>query len=245
VSSGKDILLVDRRTGTVLAEIQLEYDPQQICLIGDNLAAAALNIKPSYYRDSIQHKIKFITLNENSLHCDRNIDLKYNITGIARHGNNNLVTSFDYYQAGVEIMSTNGAVIHRLDNGAAGQELFTNPGCLTTSPDGSVFVFDSESPPSPTYQVLKLDSRLNIQQTISSSLLESPHGLFAINNDQLLFCNTNSVVLIRPSTCDITVLLGEKQGIKNPTSIAFCKTQKKLFVATWEPYDVVMVYKQT
>jgi len=245
VSSGKDILLVDRRTGTVLDLIRLQNDPQQICWIGDNKLAAALkNNESTFSRGPKQPMIKIIKIDQNSLHSYGDIDFKYNIKGIARHGNNNLVTSFDY-PAGVEIMSTGGAVIHRLDNKVAGQELFMNPSCLTTSPDGSVFVFDSESWSSPTYKVIKLDSCLNIQQTISSPLLESLRGLFAINNDQLLFCNEKSVVLIRPSTSDITVLLGEKQGIKNPTSIALCKTQKTLFVATREPYEVVMVYKQT
>ena len=69
--------------------------------------------------------------------------------------------------------------------------------------------------------------------------------MIAINNDQLMFCNGNSIVLIRPSTSEITVLLGNKQGINDPRSIAFCKAQRKLFLATWGTKDIVMVFKQT
>jgi len=223
--------LVDRSTGTVLSEMRLQYVPEHICLTYAFCAAAALN-------RGYNKKIQFIDVDGHTLKGRKNIDVKYAIQGIAWTANKNIVTSFDGFRAGIEMMSTAGTVIHRIDNNIAGQKLFDSPRNLSTSSDGSVFVFDSRM------DVIKLDSCLNLIKRINIRSLYNLLDIVSINNDQLLVIDWNNIALIRPSTSAVSVLLGKKEGIEELGSFAFCKTTKEVFVARQDETDIVMVFKQ-
>ena len=64
-------------------------------------------------------------------------------------------------------------------------------------------------------------------------MLNKPDGTLSLNRDQLRVCNfyNGNILLIRPSTSSMTVLLDKQHGIESPLSIGFCKEWKKLYVA--------------
>ena len=222
----RKIILLDCGSGQVLSEIALHEKPRCLCLTSSHLAATTL----------VNNKISFITINESILEAASTINVDVNVHGIATLWNN-FVISYD--PPGVKVISKDGAVIHKLDNKTAGREVFKNPRRIATTPDDSIYVTDWER-----HELTRLDPSLTILQTFSGSMLKGPHGINeSLNKDQLLVCcrGNNSVVLIRPSTNSMTVLLGKQHGIERPQSVCFCKEQKKLYVA---PYgDRVLVYQ--
>jgi len=211
----------------VVSEIKLKKKPicSFVCKIDYNRAAATHGTEN-----------QFLKIEGNALRCDTAIpsdDDEYRY-GIALQGNH-LVVTYDS-PPGVRIISTDGKIIHKLDNTMAGKELFKQPRWIATTSDGSIYVTDWG-----THKITRLDSSLNILQTFSGSLLSGPHGIIALNRDQLLVCNkfNNNILLIRPSTNSMTVLL--EDGIEKPQSICFCNEQKKLYIASTD--DKVMVYQ--
>jgi len=144
-----------------------------------------------------------------------------------------------YHPPGVKIISKDGAVIHKLDNTTAGREVFKNPRWIATPSDDSIYVTDWG-----THEITRLNSTLTIIQTFSGPMLNTPHGIIALNRDQLLVCNknNNNILLIRPSTNSMTVLLDKQHGIEWPQTICFCKEQKKVYVGQ---YREILVYQLT
>jgi len=160
------------------------------------------------------------------------------VMGVAAY-NNNLVFAYD--PPGVKMISKDGAVIHKLDNTTAGREVFKSPRWVATTLD-SIYVTDFG-----THTITRLDASLTIVQTFSGPMIKNPHGIMSLNRDQLLVCNktiNSNIVLIRPSTNSITVLLNKQHGIKSPKSLCFSK-QQKLYIAPGGETTSVLVYKLT
>jgi len=221
------VVLVDSRRDTVLSEIVLKAKPRFICMVDSQQAATTLDNKT----------IQFIKINQNTLIDDGVVNVNVNVLGIAAH-NNNIVVSYD--PPGVQIISKNGAVIHKLDNTITGREVFLKPRWITTTSDGSIYVTDWG-----TNKITRLDSSLTILHTFAWPMLVGPHGLLAMNGDQLIVCNyrKDNIVLIEPSSSSMTVILEKQHGIEGPCSICFCKEQKKLYVAPVVETSNIMVYK--
>jgi len=91
-----------------------------------------------------------------------------------------------------------------------------------------VFISDSGK-----HTITKVDAQLNLLQTFTSPLLQTPYGITAVTEDQILVCSqdNNSLLLLQPSTNTVSALLGKNDGIEWPHSLAYCTDQKKLFVA--------------
>jgi len=157
------------------------------------------------------------------------------VYGIATYSKT-LVVSHE--RPGVQIITKDGRTIQNLDNTTAGREVFKEPRWITTTSDGSIYVTDWG-----TDNITRMDSSLTILQTFSGDMLKGPHGIISLNKDQLIVCSweNSSVVLIRPSTSSMTVLLDKQRGIKEPRYLCFCKEQKKLYVAP--NADTILVYK--
>jgi len=219
------LALVDIKSNNVVSKIELRKKPSLVCKIDKNRAATTAG-----------NEIQFLQIEANALRCDLALTSGEDAYqyGIASQGNNLVVTYV--LPPGVRIISTDGKIIHKLDNTTAGKELFKQPRWIATTSDGSIYVTDWG-----THKITRLDSSLAILQTFSGSLLRGPHGIIALNRDQLLVCNksNNNILLIRPSTNSMTVLLDD--GIEKPQSICFCNEQKKLYVASED--DKVMVYQ--
>ena len=223
------LILLDSKTETVLSEIVLKGKPRFMCMGDANQVATTLSSK----------KVQFLNIKDDKLIDDSILDVDVHMMGVAAY-NNHLVVSYD--PPGVRIISKGGAVIHKLDNTTTGREVFKNPRYIATTADGSIYVTDWGM-----NNITRLDSNLTLLQTFSGLIVNGPHGIIALNRDQLLVCNkrNNNILLIRPSTNSMTVLLDKQHGIQKPQSFCFCKKQKKVYVAPIGETTSVLAYKLT
>jgi len=222
----KKVVLVNGGSHQVLSEIVLQDKPLIICMTSAHLAATTL----------VNKQFQLIKVNGITLEAQTAVNVDVNVIGIAGY-KNNMVVSYD--RPGVKIISKDGAVIHNLDNTIAGREVFKNPRCIATTSDDSIYVTDWG-----THKITKLNSSLTILQTFYGSMLNAPHGLISLSRDQLLVCNKlndNIMMMIRPSTNSMTVILEKQHGIKSPQSICFCKEQKMMYVAPFG--EKILVYQ--
>ena len=221
------LLLLDNKTNSVLSEIVLKDKPLFICMLDSQQAATSL----------VNKKIQFIKVKDNTLKVETSLNVNFNVMGIADFLQNFVVS---YSFPGVRIISKDGIMIHKLENTTAGREVFKNPRYIVTTSDDSIYVTDWG-----THEIIKLDSSLTILQTFSGHMLKGPHGIIALNRDQLLVCNkyNHTILMIRPSTNNVTVLLDKQHGLQKPASICYCKEQKKLYVAPGGETTSVLVYR--
>ena len=233
-SEQSKIMLVKSESGKKVSEIRLQSQPLSICMTGTHHAAVFL----------MNRNINFIQVSANTLKLCSSLKVDVDVGGIAAH-QQNLVMSHrgsdwkHYAVPGVKIISKEGTEIHNQDNTTAGREVFKSPRWIATTSDGSIYVTDMG-----THNITRLDSSLKIIQTFSGGMLKSPRGIISLNCEQLIVCSevNNSIVLIRPSTNSMTVLLNTQHGIQCPKSICFCKEQKKLYVAPIRGFRV-LVYR--
>ena len=222
----KKLILVDSGSGQVLSKIALQDTPRLMCMAEPHLAATTLANKT----------IQFIQINADNIVKHTTMTVDVNVYGIATH-KNNLVMS--YYPPGVKIISRAGKIIHTLDNTTARRVVFKYPRRIAITSDDSIYVTDIG-----TNKITRLDSNLAILQTFSGAMLNCPHGLLTLNRDQLLLCSmiNNRILLLRPSTSSMTVILEKQHGIERPQSVCFCKEQKKLYVSS-DSDGRVLVYQ--
>jgi len=154
------------------------------------------------------------------------LDVAECVYGITSRGDH-LVVSYNSYPW-LEVISTEGRVIDQFCNPGTAEH-FQYPDCLTTTDDGFIFVSDCK-----TNIVTKLDGRLNVLQIFNSPLLRYPRGITAASKNQLLVCSrkAQSIVLLRPSTGDMSSILGQKDGIILPWSLSKCFKEKYILVAS-------------
>ena len=212
----KRVQLLDSRTGWLLCEVQLQNIPGIMCLTDRNTAAVCVGLD----------KIQMIQVEYKTLILGRVVAVGKNVSGITS-SNNTLVVSY-WMKPWLEKVSMDGKVHKQFDNEGY-PEHFTSPMFMCSRPDGSVFISDTM-----TKKVTQVDVSLNLLQTFTSSLLEMPRGIIAVTGDQILVCNWNNhrIVLLQPSTKTMSTLLGKKDKIFYPWSLAYCPYGKKLFVAS-------------
>jgi len=227
----RKLILLDTKTDAVLSEIVLKDKPLFICMVDTNQVATTL----------ANRKIQFLNIQDTKLMIDSILDLDVYVMGIDK-SLSNLVVAFEDKNIGVKIISKkDGAQIHNLDNTTAGRKVFKHPRWIATTSDDSIYVTDWG-----THTIIRLDASLTFIQMFSGAMLNVPCGIIALNRDQLLVCSrdNNSIVLIRPSTNSMTVLLDKQHGIKSPKSLCF-STEQKLYVASTGKTTSVLVYKLT
>jgi len=221
------IQLVDSRTGLTLSEVStMPYYPRGICMVGRELAAAALS----------SNKVKLVHVRGGRLTPGTVLGVKAYCWGVAGSGDN-VVVSY-HSPPWLEVMDTDGRVLHQYqDPGAA--PTFKSPDFLTTSNDGFVYVADFK-----LYTITKLDSSLKVLKTFSDPQLKGPYGISSVGDGQLLVCSrlNNSIVHVNVNSGKMTTILGE-DGIVKPRSLAYCPQQHKLFVCTFNETDSIQVYQ--
>jgi len=156
----KQVILVNSKSGQVLSKIVLQDNPRFICMTSAHLAATTL----------ANRQIQSIKVNGSSLEAETTVNVNVDVIGIAAYQNNIVVSHGS--PPGVKIISKDGAVIHQLDNIAAGREVFENPRWIATTSDDSIYVTDWG-----TNEITRLDSNLTILQTLSCDMLNAPHGI--------------------------------------------------------------------
>jgi len=207
---------VSSQTGKVLSQLDLETEPWRVCLVGRDRAAVTLGWV---------QKVQLIKIKGNTLVKDKVLKVNGDVRGITTSGDNLVVTYPK--QPWLEVISTDGKVLHQFHSTGKTQQLISLD-FITTSPDGTLWVSDWDN-----NTITKMDASLNTLQTFTSPLLQRPHGITAVTEDEILVCSmwNNSLVLLQPSTNTWSTLLGEDDGIEDPYSLTYCPQERKIFVA--------------
>jgi len=221
--------LVRRQTGKVLSQLGLEGGPWSVCLVGrDRVAVALLKVQ----------KVQLIKIKGNTLVKDKVLKVSHLVYGITTSGDNLVVTYKE--QPWLEVISTDGKVLHQFHSTGKTQH-FNEPHFITTSPDGTLWVSDVGN-----NTIMKMDASLTILQTFTSPLLQWPHGITAVTEDEIIVCSNRnkSLVLLQPSTNTMSTLLGKDDGIESPHSLTYFPQERQIFVASdWA--DSIKVFKFT
>jgi len=219
---------VDSRTGSTLSEVSTKpRRPYRICLLGGERAAVTMSGK----------KVQLVHVRGDRLTLGTVLGVKADCWGVAPSGDN-VVVSYDE-PPWLEVMSPNGSVLHQFQDPAAAQT-FQSPNFLTTSSDGFHYVADFNLD-----TITKLDSSLKVLQTFSDPQQRGLFGITSVGDGQLLVCSwsKHSIVHVDVNSGKVTTILGGKDGIVKPRSLAFCPQQRKLFVCTDNETDSIQVYQ--
>jgi len=222
------IQLVSSRTGSTLSEVSTSpHCPVRICLMGGERAAVTMTGNQVQLVHVIGCRLTLGTVLGVTARC----------WGVAPSGDN-VVVSYGK-PPWLEVMSTDGRVLHRFKESGAAQT-FKCPHFLTTSSDDFIYAADFG-----VDAIIKLDSSLNLLQTFSDPQLGRPFGLTSVNSDTLLVCNrfNDSIVHVNVNSGKVTTILGREDGIVEPEYLAYCPQQRKLFVCTSTQTDSIQVYQ--
>ena len=227
-NSKKCVQLLDSRQGGVLSEVQLQEEAGTLCLTDRNTAAMTIGLI----------RIQMIQMKDNTLTLGRVLTMSKSILGLAS-SRNCLVVSYSK-PPWLEVVSMDGQVQHQFDKKGNSQP-FISPNYICTTPDGSVFISDYG-----TSTITKVDAQLNLLQTFTSPLLQEPHGITAVTEDEILVCSyrNHSIVLFQPSNNTMSTLLGKDDGIEEPNTLTYCPDLKKVYVAQSNT-DTIKVYQMS
>jgi len=223
----RTIQLVNSRTGSTLSEVSPPNGPIRICLMGGERAAVTIAGK----------QVQLVHVRGGRLTLGTVLDVKADCWGVT-HSGDNVVVSYDK-PPWLEVMSTDGRVLHRFKKSGATQT-FKYPQFLTTSSDGFIYAADCG-----VHAIIRLNSSLHVLQTFSDQQLRRPFGLTSVNSDTLLVCSqdNNSIVHVNVNSGKVTTILGREDGIVDPYSLAYCQLQRKLFVCPSNINDSIQVYQ--
>jgi len=208
--------LVDSQNGGVVAKASLTAKPFRVCLLRDGRAVVTF---------PTEKRIQFIRTAGDTLSLDRYVDLNGSVVGIAAC-DNHLVMSYEH-PCRVKKITMKGKVTHKLDNQTSGKELFKFPRFIAISESKHIFISDSG-----TNTITQLDETLQVVQTFTSHLMESPAGIVSVNTTQLLVSDWNShnILVLDTNTGSMTTLLGQAEKIHKPGAVAWCPASKTLYI---------------
>ena len=220
------VQLLDCLKGKVVSEVQLQDWPWKICLTDRNTAAVNVG----------DRTIQMIKVKDKTLTKGRELTVSGVTLGLTS-SRNSLVVAY-HSQPWLEVISMYGKVLQQFGKSGKSRH-FKFPNFMCTTPGGSVFISDSG-----TNTITKVDAQLNLLQTFTSPLLQTPYGITAVTEDQILVCSlgNNSLVLLQSSTNTMSTLLEKDDGIEIPYSLTYCPDQKKAYVAS-ALTDTIKVYQ--
>jgi len=213
----------------VLSIVTVASEPYGVCMVHAASAAVAL---PD------DKRVQYVYVNSDSLTLGKFVAVGGDVHGVSVQGDGLVVT----YQKppAVEVVTQEGKQFHRLDNISAGKELFINPWNVAVSGD-IVFVSDWS-----THAITMLSDQLQLLATFSQpDLLNMPHGIIALNDDQLLVCDTcsHNIVLLQPSSGRMSTILEEKDGLYQPFALVFCHHSRTLYITPFRYTNSIKRYK--
>ena len=229
VNKNKKVILLNSKTGGTVAQVTLKGGPRRLCMFDNIRAVVTLGNKG----------LQFININGDSLELGRSFSVNRSVWGISR-SEDRLIVSYNS-PPGLEVLSNDDRVIQTFSNQTAGVDVFKWPYFISTSADGMVYVSDCNKS-----TITQLDSNLHVIRTFSDPILHNPCGIISVSADQVLVCSNGShrIVLLCLSTGDITSLLGEQDGIKEPYALTYSPSQKKLYVVPNEDLERIQVFQQ-
>jgi len=171
-------------------------------------------------------QLQFCRIVGDSLSLDESIQVNDNVLGVSACGSSHLIVSYRS-PGGVNIMTMDGRVTDEVDNQKTGKQVFQQPSTIAMSNSGDIFVSDLG-----TSTIIQMDRIMRITQTFTSPMIKNPWGIVSVSTDQLLVAgrNSDSIVVLNPTSGTVTPLLGKTDGIQQPLAMAWCPASKKLFV---------------
>jgi len=226
----KKVMLVDSQTGGTVAQLTLQAHPHRVCMWDNTTAVVTLD----------GQKVQFININGDSLQFGRSFSVNGYVWGVGRSGDR-LIVSYDS-PPWLEVLTVDGRVMHTFSNKAAGRDVFKSPlYFIATSTDGMVYVSDAGNS-----TITQLDVNLRVTRTYSDPMLQGPGGIISVSEDQVLVCSydNQSILLLCPTTCVITSILGQQDGIQWPVALTFSPSQRKLYVVPDDRSGRIQVFQQ-
>jgi len=223
------VLLVDSQEGRVLSIVTVASEPWGVCMVHAACAAVAL---PD------DKRVKYVYVNSDSLTLGKFVAVEGDVRGVSVLGDGLVVTCKN--PPAVEVVTQEGKRLHRFDNKSACRELFEQPWYVAVSGD-IVFVSDWS-----THAITMLSDQLQLLATFSQpDLLNVPHGIISLNDDQLLVCGrwSDNIVLLQPSSGRMSAILEEKDGVELPVALAFCNHSRTLYITLESPTNIIQRYK--
>jgi len=229
VLGGRKVMLVDSQTGGTVAQHTLQDYPYRVCMWENNTAVVTLHNK----------KVQFININGDSLQLGRSFSVNGDVRGVGRSGDMLIVSNES--PPWLEVLATDGRVMHTFSNKAAGRDVFQRPYYIATSTNGMVYVSDGGNS-----TITQLDMNLRVTRTYSDSILQGPRGIIAVSADHVLVCSHSNhrILLLCPSTGVITSILGHQDGIHRPYALTFSPSQRKLYVVPHGGSGRIQVFQQ-
>ena len=226
-NNSKDcVQLLDCLKGEVESEVQLRDRPYRLCMTDRNTAAVNMGYT----------EIQMIMVKNKTLAKGRELDVEKNLYALTS-SRNSIVVSF-VSRPWLEVIAMDGKVLQQFDKSRESQP-FKRPFFMCTTPGGSVFISDCG-----TNTISKVDESLKLLQTFTSPLLQEPHGITAVTEDEILVCSyrNHSIVLLKPSNNSMFTLLEKDDGIEEPNTLTYCPDLKKVYVAQSNT-DTIKVYQ--
>ena len=225
------LMLLDSVEDRTVSKVKLSTSPLRICLLTDGRVVVTLDK---------MRKIQFCRVDGETLSLDRSIDVNIEGQGIAECDNGNLIVSC-LNPPKVVMMTMDGQVIDEMDNEKAGKYLFSDPYFVATSASGNIFVSNVC-----TKTIIQMDRTLCTTRIFTSPMLTSPRGIVSVRPDQLLVADrdSNSILILNPTSGEVTLLLGQADGIQSPWAVAWCTYNKKLYVGFVEYSKTLSVFCQ-
>ncbi|XP_052816151.1 uncharacterized protein LOC128242833 isoform X2 [Mya arenaria] len=211
------VKLVDVSTRTVTARLQLPGYPCDVCVPADDQAAVTFP-----YNSMIQ----LVSTKGGQLSCGKEIKVSPDCRGITSYDNRLYVS----YQSNprIEVMTLDGHIISTFQTDD-GRQLFQAPFHLTVSASTPPTLYVSDYTANTVLQ-LTLDGK--VLREYRDEQLNSPETVVEVGPGQVLVCGEDSsiVMLLTERDGKVTELLGQKDGLTQPFSIAFCPNTPAIVV---------------
>lgn len=179
-------------------------------------------------------EIAFLKIVEGSLRKANTIRVRKGCRGII-FLRSNFVVSYGQPTSGIQCLTMEGAVLKTFDNpiGVVGSRRLLQEPWYITADDAtdSLYVSEGKRP-----WIVKYNMNGNVEKVIKLKKKDepvvAPRGLTIGPNASLLLCGclSNKVYLVLTETGDVFEILGEKEGIISPNSLAYCKETKTVFI---------------
>ncbi|XP_052815909.1 uncharacterized protein LOC128242695 [Mya arenaria] len=219
--ANSSVKLVDLTIRIVTSSLQLQGWPWDLCVLPDDQAAVTLPDK------SI---VQLLSTKGGQLSLVKELKVSDSCHVIAFY-NNQLYLSYCTNEPRIEVMTMDGVSEKEFQNDR-GNQLFQSPYHLTMS---------ALSPPNlyvPDYitdTVFELSLDGKVVREYQDKHLVKPLSVVAVSPDLLLVCGRNSHNVMKLSETDgsIQELLGEKDGLSQPYSVAFCPHKRTVIVGMY------------
>ncbi|XP_052819104.1 uncharacterized protein LOC128244973 [Mya arenaria] len=222
------VKLVNLNARIVTSCLQLPGQPYGVCVITEDQAAVTLKYKSM---------IQLVSTKAGQLSCGGIIEVSDTCHGIAFY-NNRIYISYTSYPR-IEVRSIDGCMISTLQIDD-GKQLFRLPYCITVSSfkQPSLYVPDALDN---TVLQMSLDGK--VLRRYQDKQLNSPESVVEVGPGQLLVCGkgSNNVMLLTERDGKMIEILGGKDGLYQPYSVAFCP-QTRCIVVGMEN-NLLKVYK--